>query len=582
MSSTSGGSMTAGGNFTFPHSKFNYMDKVADWKLGYSISQAAGSSSGGGGSSSGSSKGLFRPSAIYESATGMKIGQTDSAASSSVSGVSNESGHMSMNTRQKDLARTINRNLRNVAWELTREQPLNAHIEKTAISVGGGVIDTISHVVHDKTREIPQVLYEEEEEAMYEIMIPWLCRNVVARSRDFCESVANANVNAKCVDSDAKDTAGDTQIIDIFQKLDSLFKRCNYFTSPAVTAVVAATTTTTTTTTTAVGDNDHDKVRDFPTDTEYKLFQTISLIPELTKVFWTLGIQVTEKALIELCRRYPANINICNYKWDYIRKEEKKKIMINAQEKISCSRCSSRSVGDGGGGGSKGGPSNGNRGDKERADTDIDTNAHEAKKCGSSASEHTVAESKGTSNEGSYDSDTKGGGGSNGQNHNHNHIHDAPQRDGLDTVISMLDGAYYDNDIGLDIPFFLTELKNGRAVIGISALTSSSAFMTSSKNGSGNDYTGDMMKGIEKVCKGNEVKIAELRELLEGSTGIITPPTGTKVTVTSLLQQLSSCVTVSHLHCRFWHLTLTLTFTGTTCPSLSCLVLSCTVRSYQT
>lgn len=161
-------------------------------------------------------------------------------------------------------------------------------------------------------------------------------------------------------------------------------------------------------------------------------YRTVLLLPEVMQLLFTLGIQVTSAALNELCRRYPAPIGLCNSKWAAVRAAEKERVRLRAEEKVS--RTDSQAGGD-----SKGG-----------ADDPL-THTAEAKSAHSSSNGNAAEEQKPS---------TASVGPTVGR----------PDRSRLDEVISHLDGTYWDTDVGLDTAFFLTELQNGRAVQGLSAL----------------------------------------------------------------------------------------------------------------
>jgi len=69
--------------------------------------------------------------------------------------------------------------------------------------------------------------------------------------------------------------------------------------------------------------------------------------------------------------------------------------------------------------------------------------------------------------------------------------------------------------------------------------------------GTGNDYTRSLRRGVERFCGDDAARMAELHELLEDSTGFANSSSsasgGMHVTAAALLEQLSSCVTVSSI-----------------------------------
>jgi len=176
------------------HGRYNYSSNADSYELGLG---AVGTLAGGG-------RRPFQADTIYESATGMEIGRTDgSLSSSSAAAPGCLDGGLSV--RQKEATRLINRSLRNVAWELTRDQPSQAqvvtHHEPNSSSAGnapagadsaegsgggGGEFKSTPTIVRSSQSSEP---FEEEQERMFEVMLPWLCRNLLARVSDYVRAI---------------------------------------------------------------------------------------------------------------------------------------------------------------------------------------------------------------------------------------------------------------------------------------------------------------------------------------------------------------------------------------------------------
>ena len=110
----------------------------------------------------------FRNGSVYESATGMEIGcRVGSKGSGAGAGAGAGAGisYSSLSDSQKETMKSINRSLRNVAWELTQDHPGSARIQ-THVNVGAeGETGAIGEVSSSVVRSAPtQESFEQENE----------------------------------------------------------------------------------------------------------------------------------------------------------------------------------------------------------------------------------------------------------------------------------------------------------------------------------------------------------------------------------------------------------------------------------
>ena len=439
---------------------------------------------------------LFSTGVVYESATGMEIGRTD--------GMSPQQPDQSL--RMKESTRLINKSLRNVAWELTHEQsalgdpkPIKAEYQE-----GQKLGEEPPLQKVPRSDEAP-VTYAEDHEQMYEIIIPWVCRNILSRAS---EQLTRDGMNNPAVEDEkrSEDTARVRPSTDLFDKLGSLVDNSDLIGRDTLIHEMARL---------EAGDVD-------------RMSNTL-LVPEITTLLARLGIQVTTKVVVELTRRYPAGVSDCNEKWKAVQTVAKCKRDRDRQIAERKSGSKSRSC-DGKGDGNSG--------------------ADEDSKGASGVGEST--ESKGGSSDIDDRADVKDGAASRETPSLSATTYGQADRTKLEEVLSLFAGGYYDIDVGLDVSFFVRELRNGRAVQSIAKMRKTYADFND--NGTGNAYgagsggNGSMAKGISKLCDGDEIKMAELRDLLEDSNGAaVVGSGGAVVTASSLLAQLSCCVSVASI-----------------------------------
>ena len=481
------------------HERFNYRHADSAYDLGMS-------SSGPSSASLSQRRRWFSPGVIYESATGMEIGRTDGTATI----------QSATTPRTKESLRLINKSLRNVAWELTHEQsasgPPNVKSAKLPLQPGQKPGEETLQPIMRQDGEPPS--FADDQERMYEVIVPWLCRNLLARAAD--SAARDKKLRADADNSKKKDSLEDKVVAvstangytessdaDTHSKLSQLIMQSQY-----------------------LHENPFCRKAGYEEE-DMKRVSSLLVVPEVTKLLTSVGIQVTQAVIQELCRRYPADISACNDKWKIIRNVAKQRKLHAADSKSNFT----------GGAASESRKANVGADGKEFKSHTSDELPGADKTSASRLIEHDAnvdADAKDTRNT-TAEIDSKG------------RVSNAPDRRKLDEVLACFDDAMYDTDQGLDVDFFLRELQNGRAVQSIDKMRKSAKDF--SDTGTGNAYIsgtdGKLNKGIEKFCEGDSKRIAELRELLEDSVGVA--GTGPVITAMSLLTQLSCCVSVSSL-----------------------------------
>jgi len=442
----------------------------------------------------------FSSGVIYESSTGMEIGRTDG-----------KSPPLSVaNARRKESLRLINKSLRNVAWELTHEQSALGAPKPVKAPLQAGQRPGDEEVTITREDGEPAT-FAEDQEKMYEVIVPWLCRNLLARTSDAVSSAlrktAVVSVRDSKDDSAVLDTAAaatraaEPTNADIFDKLSNLIESSNFlkgssaYSSKGIAGFVGE---------------------------DIRRMEGVLLVPEVTKLLATVGIQVTQTVVIELCRRYPSSIGLCTDKRKAVRAALKEKKLAMADAKVSAHTFSRYREDD-----MKGSRDRDAAGAKGGSGYENYRDGFEGEAAGakdSAVDPAATAEVKSA------------------------RAPAFPDRNKLDEVLASFDDIFYDTDQGLDVTFFLRELKNGRAIQSVENLRKSAKDF--SDTGTGNAYgssskTGNLEKGIEKFCDGDAKRMAEIKELLEDSVG--GAGAGPSVTATSLLTQLSCCVSVASM-----------------------------------
>lgn len=441
----------------------------------------------------------------------MEIGRTDGKAPTPAA----------MNTRRKDSLRLINKSLRNVAWELTHEQSALGAPKPVKSQLQPGQRPGEEEVTVAGRTDGEPATFAEDTEKMYEVIVPWLCRNLLARASDAVlstlrkRSLHGVSVSdSKDADPEVVDAAAAADIVeeptsaDIFDKLSSLITSSNYLRGSSAYSPKGIA---------GFGEVDIERM------------EGVLLVPEVTKLLSTVGIQVTQAVIIELCRRYPASIGLCTDKWKAVRAvaKERKMAIVDAKTPVRASSDDFKGgSGTQAGAGAKGGSTDDHYNDDFE---DSHGGGGGAKAALTDPTTEDTAESKSSAV-------MSGGTAAN------------PDRSKLDEVLASFADGYYDTDQGLDTVFFLRELKNGRAIQSVENMRKSAKDFNDT--GTGNAYgstgkAGNLEKGIEKLCDGDEKRMAELKELLEDSVG--GTGAGPTVTASSLLTQLSCCVSTASM-----------------------------------
>jgi ankyrin repeat protein len=415
------------------------------------------SSSGGGSDWSGSENRWFDPDAVYETANGTEIAAV-AGSSSAVTGAGGAGGLRSSVDVGVSKYPSMTTSLRNVAWELSGQD--------------GDASGTTM---------------EEDKQQVFEIMIPWVLRNLMRRVTEL---------------GSRESTSGITELEHMIEK------HCY---QPA----------------------------------------TCLIVPELKKLLGKLGIQVTREVLRELCKRYAAESGSISDKWGVVEEAQKQEVECarrQAEEKARLKKlygsdfkhgmvdakgdwqAEGKQSSGGGAGGSKSDEKAGGGSSSPRAESKDGAGGDDG------------ADAKGSSSGGG----AKEGSGDEALDELLNDTRAATER--------MLELERLDADCGLDLHLLITDIKNGRAFQPLfmtkeaEAERSLNASLSSSTN-----FSSSLNKGIDTFCDGDEKRIKEMSELLDGEGQA---PTGAAKTSTQAkvdMDHFQGARSFSHTntHCAF-------------------------------
>lgn len=399
-----------------------------------SLSPTRRSTNGSGGSTLAGldqDKRWFDPDAVYETSSGTEIASATSNAGSNI-----DSGALNALRSSRDASKTggvptMTTSLRNVAWEL-------------------GGQDGVSG----------STTMEEDKQQMFEIMIPWVLRNMMRRVTELGSREA---------------TSGITELEGMIDK---------HCCQPAACLIV----------------------------------------PELKTLLGKLGIQVTREVLRELCKRYAAESGSISDKWGVVEdayRQEAERVRRQAEEKDRLKRiygsdfkhgmvdakgdwAEGKSADNGGANGlrsSKDGAPDASRGDAKGQDARAESKDGGAESSAAGGGEDTKTSSAGAKGD---DGDETAAAAATA---------DEFMSDTRAETERMLELERLDADYGLDLHLLLTDIKNGRAFqplfISKDAEAQRNAAIASNEN-----FSSSLNKGIDTFCAGDDKRIKEMNDLL--------------------------------------------------------------------
>ena len=424
----------------------------------------------------------------------------------------------------KDTMREINLTLRNVAWELASQTgggdgesgATVAELKKSmqiAESRGQEGMIRARPENNAPTSKPEDYTFEEEEENAYEVIIPWILRNLMRRAGEMC-AVQSRTVTFA---GDAKHD--DTHSVENEKEKDesvpgSIMQQYNNSGALEQLETLAAQMSY------VRGSN------------------AVLLVPEVIRTLNAVGIQVTKKAVTELCRQYAADVGAVDSRWrDVMRlQREKKDQDAFASEAKGSSSSASGAKGDSSGGGGKATEDDDDHRNTSRSvsprghrDRGADSKSESQPKYednydhGSSSGSSEKGEGKSGSGEDSADSEVK--------------QETRARKRGEYLSLLSVNPQDYDTNVGLDLVFLITELTNGRAL---------SAMTYKGPDPSTVDIRSSLDKGIATYCDGDEKKVKDLKELLkepQGREG--SASRGAFSSSKQLVDSLSPCVSIA-------------------------------------
>ncbi|MEC8392499.1 MAG: hypothetical protein VXZ58_06440, partial [Actinomycetota bacterium] len=241
------------------------------------------------------------------------------------------------------------------------------------------------------------------------------------------------------------------------------------------------------------------------------------IVPELKTLLGKLGIQVTREVLRELCKRYAAECGAISDKWGVVenaRRLEAERARRKAEEKerlkhLYGSDFKSGMVDQ------KGDWVEGKSTEDVRTSKDgaHDVSRDDAK----AADSHSRAESKDQVQSGANDAKgvtTDASSDAKGDEHISESV-DELLSDTREKTEGMLELERMDADYGVDLYILIADIKNGRAFKPL--FISNQAEMERNASVANKDFSASLNKGIDTFCDGDESRIKEMNNLLSES-----------------------------------------------------------------
>lgn len=377
----------------------------------------------------------FDPDAVYETSSGTEIASALPASGTSVGTGAQNTLRSSLDGGSKagDMP-AMTTSLRNVAWELGGHDGLSG-----------------------------STTMEEDKQQMFEIMIPWVLRNMMRRVTELGSREA---------------TSGITELENLIDK---------HCCQPA----------------------------------------TCLIVPELKKLLGKLGIQVTREVLRELCKRYAAESGNISDKWGVVEnahRQEAERARRQAEEKARLKRIYGSDFKHGmvdAKGDWADGKSQEDDGVNVRSSKDSAQDVPQGDVKGQDVRSESKDGGAGSpTGAGSDDAKDSSSGAKSGEGDDAAAAADEFLSDTRAETERVLELERLDADYGLDLHLLLTDIKSGRAFqplyISKDAEAQRNAAISSS-GGASTHFSSSLNKGIDTFCAGDDARIKDMNELLSES-----------------------------------------------------------------